>query len=306
MKDVYFIILNYNTAKETIGCINSIKNLQSQEFGIRIIIIDNFSPDGSFQILYDTYAGDNNVELFQMKENQGFSKANNYGYQLVKKRKNVAFCIVCNSDIEFIQKDFLCKLKEEYTRSLFFICGPDIYCEARKNTYCKGHQSPFYPFEWDKRYLSAYYKYYKFMAEKIKKTDKYSLKSEIAIQLAWKWQCVIRRIKVETVYRHYREKYHDSLPIHGSCIILSDLFLNSEDVLFWPEVKFYGEELFLFLRICKNKYKQIYSPKLRVLHHQGRATSSIKEKELFRYENYAIAAGMYLQSLKASQKNVFE
>ena len=120
MEKVYFIILNYNTAQETMVCVESIRKLKGK-FEKHIVIIDNCSTDDSLLKISKFCRGADDVEIYQMEENLGFSKANNYGYQITREREDVLFCIVCNSDIEFVQQDFLLQLKKEYIHSSFYV-----------------------------------------------------------------------------------------------------------------------------------------------------------------------------------------
>lgn len=293
---IYFIILNYNTAKETKKCVHSIKRLSGVNLKKHIIIIDNDSTDGSFLELEKYFCDETDVDLYKMNKNVGFSRGNNYGYQMVREAGDADFCVICNSDIEFVQKDFLGLLEKEYCRSCFHVCGPDIYSDARKRTYCKGHQSPMYPFEWNKRYVRSYWLYYDLYCKKIKK-EPYSKIHAIQIWIKWmKWKS-LRKLFTYTCYSDYRTIRHENVPIHGSCIIISKLFIEKEAKLFYPETNFYGEELLLYLRCKRNNYKIVFTPKLLVYHLQGKATTSAKKSALFCYENYAIGAKTYLNEL---------
>lgn len=296
MGKIYFIILNYNTANETKECVGSIRQLDNVNLIKHIIIIDNASTDCSFIELTECFFEDEDVDLYRMNDNVGFSKGNNYGYEVVRKAGDADFCVICNSDIKFVQRDFLSHLKSEYERSRFYICGPDVYYGGRKDTYYKGHQSPLYPFEWNKQYINAYQSYYELLCKKIKR-EHFSRIKEIKTRIQWLGWMGIKGILVRTLYINYRKKRHENIPIHGSCIIVSKSFLESETMLFYPETKFYGEEWLLYLRSKRNGYKIVFTPKLLVHHLQGSATSSIKNSILFCYENYAIAAKTYLEQL---------
>ncbi|MBD5536386.1 MAG: glycosyltransferase family 2 protein [Lachnospiraceae bacterium] len=300
MKNIYFIILNYNTTEETKNCIESIRRLDGAEFRKKIVLIDNCSKSNSYRELEESYCNDRDIFMYRMGENLGFSKANNYGYSVVREMGDADFCIVCNSDILFLQSDFLMRLDQEYEKSHFHICGPDIYYyKVRQNSMSQRHQSPMYPFGWKKRYVEAYFLYnelrYKRLCE-----EKYTVFKEITVRIRWSyWRC-IEKI-TNKLYYNYKKKRHENVPLHGSCIIVSSLFLIKEKKLFLPETKFYGEEWLLYLRSKKNNYKVIYNPEMVVEHLNGRATAAIKsskEGDLFRYQNYMIAARTYLEELE--------
>lgn len=300
MKKIYFVILNYNTVNETRACVDSIRKLNGSNFQKHIIVIDNASTDSSFMELTKKFSPDKDVEFYRMKSNLGFSKGNNYGYQVVREKEDADFCIICNSDIEFVQEDFLIRLEREFDESYFHVFGPDVYCESRKKSYCKGHQSPMYPFEWNKRYINTYQHYYELLCKKLK-NEHFSKIKAVGVQISMLGCIGLRKISTGTFYRNYRKKYHKSVPLHGSCIVVSKLFIEKERILFWPEKRFYGEELLLYLRCIRNDYKIVFNPELLVHHLQGKATSSInddKQINLFRYENFAIAAKTYLEELE--------
>ena len=153
MDKIYFLILNYRTTKETQNCINSIEKLEKAGYESKIVVIDNASGDGSYEYLKNVYKENSCIEFYKMNDNVGFSKANNYGYSLIRNKKDVAFIIVCNSDIEFCQKDILVRISKEYKRSRFYILGPCIFCESELKKYYHGYQSPAFPYECKKWYV---------------------------------------------------------------------------------------------------------------------------------------------------------
>jgi GT2 family glycosyltransferase len=88
--DISFIIVNYNTKKLTLDCIQSIYQSKiSCQF--EIILVDNHSSDGTLDDVSIKYPS---VKLISNKENFGFSKANNQGIKLSKGR----YILLLNSD----------------------------------------------------------------------------------------------------------------------------------------------------------------------------------------------------------------
>lgn len=66
------IIVTFNAMKWIDICLSKLYNVD----GVRLIIVDNASPDGSSQLIKQKYP---NVTLIESKENLGFGKANNLG-----------------------------------------------------------------------------------------------------------------------------------------------------------------------------------------------------------------------------------
>ncbi|WP_313801760.1 glycosyltransferase family 2 protein [Cytobacillus sp.] len=88
--DISIIIVNYNTKKITMECINSI--YKSKMFSsFEIFLVDNNSTDGSVAAIKEKFK---DVIIIKNEENLGFSKANNQAINLSKGR----YVLLLNSD----------------------------------------------------------------------------------------------------------------------------------------------------------------------------------------------------------------
>ena len=125
-----FVILNYNTYCETVELIKTIDRIFKGEEN-KIVIVDNASQDHSLEKFKLLYEDNNNVCILQMPYNMGFSKANNEGYKYLRPM-NLDFIFICNSDIEFQQKNFKNELLELYKSIKFDVCGPDVWAPNMK------------------------------------------------------------------------------------------------------------------------------------------------------------------------------
>lgn len=93
-----FIILNYKTYSETIKLVDY---LLTQDLGNRaILIVDNASPNESYECLKETYKNSDKVEVIQTKKNEGYSKGNNFGLRYAKKYNPIYVCVI-NNDVYF-------------------------------------------------------------------------------------------------------------------------------------------------------------------------------------------------------------
>jgi GT2 family glycosyltransferase len=91
--DLSIVIVNYNTKKLIVQCIESIiKTKGNLEF--EIIVVDNASSDGSFQELENLQKKLSNLRLIENKRNLGFAKANNIGIKTSKGK----YILLLNSD----------------------------------------------------------------------------------------------------------------------------------------------------------------------------------------------------------------
>lgn len=88
--DVSIIIVNYNTAKMTGECIESIYQ-HTTGIDFEIIVVDNNSTDNSISYLKGKFP---DIEIITLKENIGFGKANNYGAKIARGK----YLFLLNSD----------------------------------------------------------------------------------------------------------------------------------------------------------------------------------------------------------------
>jgi GT2 family glycosyltransferase len=88
--DVSVIIVNYNTVKLTIQCINSIYE-HTKDITFEIIVVDNASTDDSVELLIDMFP---KITLIKNKKNIGFGRANNIGMNVSKGK----YLFLLNSD----------------------------------------------------------------------------------------------------------------------------------------------------------------------------------------------------------------
>lgn len=76
MKKIRAIIVNYNTAKEVVACIDSLLNQRG--VNLDVVVVDNASTDNSLDVLR-TY--EEKITLIASPKNLGFAKANNLVFE---------------------------------------------------------------------------------------------------------------------------------------------------------------------------------------------------------------------------------
>jgi GT2 family glycosyltransferase len=108
------IILNYNSAKDTIDCIKTIT--ESTNINYQIYIVDSCSTDNSYSFLLKYFDDRVDIQLFKTDENRGYSYGNNYGIEkAINDRADVI--LIVNPDIIFkneaIDLMYLALLKDE-------------------------------------------------------------------------------------------------------------------------------------------------------------------------------------------------
>ena len=92
------VILNYKTWQLTVACVNSIRKTYQSKY--RIYIVDNASPNESYEKLYELYKNDKNVECILAEANGGFAKGNNLGVKACVK-DGIQYAVITNNDIIF-------------------------------------------------------------------------------------------------------------------------------------------------------------------------------------------------------------
>lgn len=132
---IAFVILNHKTAEETIILLQNIYT-QSWYQEIKIYVVDNYSNDGSIDILLQLTEID--FELIISPKNIGFANGNNLGIKKAQK-DGFNFIVCSNSDIEIpYQENFLESIFHLFNRERnIAIIAPDIQ-NLEKN-----HQNPF-------------------------------------------------------------------------------------------------------------------------------------------------------------------
>lgn len=273
-----FIILHYNSYEATKVCVDSILGLDKQEC-VKVIVIDNSSANDSYKKLCETYSG-TKVELLQTEYNCGFSAANNIAYEYCKKKYDCDFVIFANNDLEFIQKDFVKRIYEEYQNSKFAVLGPDIY-----NPIIDTHQSPIsYEMQRSK--------------SQVKKTIIFNRLALTFFDLYYMFFGKSRNDKPEIKDAGV---YQENVIPLGACLVISKKLLKKKSVVFSPETFFYYEEYILADWCLKNNEKMVYQPTIKVKHYHGMATKTVgnaKQSELFRMKNIYNSSKIYYKQLQ--------
>lgn len=93
-----FIILNYKTFEDTIRQVGEILSDGYRDF--KIIIVDNCSPNESYQVLKSKFDFIPEVEVIQAPSNGGYAKGNNFGLRYSGRFCPEYVCVI-NNDVHF-------------------------------------------------------------------------------------------------------------------------------------------------------------------------------------------------------------
>ena len=101
---ISIIVLNWDSAKSTIDCVNSVLQSGFQDFQIHIV--DNGSTDNSVVKLQQAFEENERVNLIQTKKNLGFGGGINFGAEKAISLDDPEFLLILNNDI-VLEKDAL-------------------------------------------------------------------------------------------------------------------------------------------------------------------------------------------------------
>ena len=153
MEKIVIILLNYNNYKDTIECINSIKqNTSENNFIYEIVVVDNKSTNESLLELKKIEG----ITLIQASKNAGFSSGNNIGIKYAIENKSEYILLLNNDTIiteNSINKMYL-ELKKHHdigimssrimyweNKDLINCCGGEIdYFKGTAVIYGKGKE----------------------------------------------------------------------------------------------------------------------------------------------------------------------
>ncbi len=96
LEDLSLIILNYNSYEDTEFCADRLLSFQSD---MHIVIVDNMSPDGSYNRLLDKYQEEPQVDILQTNRNGGYSYGNNFGIRYAIEKYKSNYVGVLNPDV---------------------------------------------------------------------------------------------------------------------------------------------------------------------------------------------------------------
>lgn len=288
-----FVILHYNEKDVTIECIDTIKKKTKGE-NVKIVIVDNNSPDGSGVVLYNKYIKEDFIKVILLEDNLGFAKGNNIGYQYAKKQLQSDFICIMNNDVLLQSENFVKQAVLEYEKYNYGVIGPHITLLNGKTNYMylELMKKEEYEKEWQK--AKKMYKYYtsklfyvrNFINQKIDQVLKKYNKINDVDNEAVKQQSTLR---------------HENIVLHGCCLIFTPYYLEKFEDAFNPRTFMFREEELLYIRCRKEKVNTIYTPQIDVLHLEDVSTNSFykkdKEREAFKWKCQVDSLQILLEEL---------
>jgi hypothetical protein len=98
MKDVAVIVINFNTSRFTLDCIQSVVEHTDASISYDIIVVDNNSERDDYQYLKTNFPNQENIKLYRSEINTGFGGGNMHGAQYA----NAKYLLFLNNDAMFL------------------------------------------------------------------------------------------------------------------------------------------------------------------------------------------------------------
>lgn len=275
---VAFVILHYLAVEDTIECVESItNNVKSSAHEIDVVIVDNGSPDQSYETLNNRFSHIRNIYLLHNQENIGFAKGNNVGYKYAKYELQSDFIILLNNDTIISQNGFVDVLVNKYIEKKYYVLGPDIIAADGY------HQNPGNKQSWSLKELTAY-----------------RAKKRIRLLLSYLHLDAIASSVIEHTKEIYRSETLigdvENTILHGACLIFSPLYVNRFEGLH-DETFLYMEEDILKLYADFYGFLMLYSSDLKIFHKEDAATNMIplntSEKTRLKYRRLIESSKIY-------------
>lgn len=95
---VYVLVLNYCSLEDTVQCVDTVRRLDYPN--VRLLVIDNASPDGSGEILRTRFS---ETEFLQLPTNTGYAGGNNAGMRIALEH-GADYVFVINPDVRLSER----------------------------------------------------------------------------------------------------------------------------------------------------------------------------------------------------------
>lgn len=233
------IIVSFNTISLLDECLQSIEEAQQPSGGLEVIVVDNASADGSQEMVVEKYP---QAHLIALKENIGFSAANNRGAMQAEGE----YLLFLNSDTRLHEDALIPPL--EYLEG-----QPRVGAITVRLYYPNGQRDPDnhrgFPTPWNA--LCHFSGLSKLFAN-------------------------------DPRFNGYFLSYADFDQIHAVDVIAGSYMMMPrlvyDQLRGWDETYFfYGEDIDFCYRIGRAGYKIIYYPHVEVLHYKGASSGLRKE-----------------------------
>ena len=261
MSKLAFVVLHYNTLKETTDCVKSIvNNIDITDY--KIVIVDNGSPNHTGKELKEKYQGDIHVVVLVLKKNLGFAKGNNVGISYCRDKFSPDYICCLNNDTLLKQKNFYATLSDNAKKTGAAVIGPKVILkDGRIQTF-------------NKKFLTV--NEYRYQLQRYKRWQKHIYKYTLRcyfsnISLIKKIKNILH--KGQRLNENIYTKSMEQVVLHGCCLIFTRRFFEVLDG-FDSRTFLYREEELMYLSLLRHGLSSLYCADLEIMHLEDAATKS--------------------------------
>lgn len=234
------IVLNYNDSELTIGYIRSIENYNILD---HIIVVDNASPDGSYERL--KMLNSEKVRVIRTEENRGYGSGNNFGLRFLFENYGTdGYVVISNPDIVVLE-DCIVQIRKSFDKE------PRQFAATGEVHNLYGQRIPL--FTW-----------------RLPSAGVLFIESSILLRrLGWKLFGYGRRYATDSLLEENGRIEGDVLP---GCFFMADAEKFRQIGLFDECTFLYYEEEILFSKARKAGYVSCVVPSVSLVHAEGVST----------------------------------
>ncbi len=281
---IAYVILHYNTEKDTFACVDSIR----KRYNSKIVIVCNNSPNGSDEIVSDKYKNEDNIFVIESKENIGFARGNNLGIDYVRDNDYGDIVVCINNDI-LIGENFEEEILKSYQEKRWAVAGVDVvnpngeHCNPRFEVYPTLEQ----------------------VRQALKKIKGAIRRCSMFWGIGEYAFCVLKKVSSKlTKDNSANFKSKMIMTLHGCCIIFSPNYFDQYRG-FCEDTYLYGEEIILSLLCEKRNLIMTYISTTSVLHNESGGTKAELDKLIkrhkFYYQNYYNSTEVLLKIVRENE-----
>lgn len=279
MRKLGVVVLNYINYRDTIDCVQSLLN--QKEIKMELVIVDNASPNKSFEVLTERYKNNNRISILKSENNLGFAKGNNLGIRYAIEKLGCSDIFILNSDTILLEDSICVEMMKEYRKGVGLI-NP-ICVDTNQNI-----QKPYGRFT-ENLYFETLRVFFNIFSG--------TFQNIFNIRFG-----LTKHIKAYEGEQLTNTGY----VIQGSAYILTEDFFRYYKNIF-PNTFLYGEELNLAWYLKKAGLKTAIAGNTRILHKEGGSTEHVGMKKImkkFRYQldSFFKSIPVYLYSYSTISK----
>lgn len=258
---VGFVVLNYKNHDESVRCVESILALPE---ACPIVVVDNLSPNDSFEVLQRRFADEPRVTVVQSGRNGGYSSGNNVGIRLLRSQ-GVHNVVIATSDTRVESSNLVARCLAARDAGVA-VLGPYVRGDE------PGSANPMLPrLTW--RYIAA-----------IHMATAWNLLKKLRSALVFGGQATATATPTGTAApaedataatgpaSQASEALQDVYMVHGCFLFLSQHYLRD-----FPELDedlfMYGEEDLIAFNCARRRLRVVYDPGVKIYHGDAKSTS---------------------------------